>query len=102
MKARIFAAMVCGAVIGQIGPASAQYLGPATSYYGPANYHYHYLSPAAACCALVTVNSGWVHTRHMPPGDVPPYPALHSPDGSPACEHSNYRPRRDHLCHRIW
>jgi hypothetical protein len=102
MKATILTAVICTAVISQIGPASAQYLGPTSSYYGPASMHYHYLSPAGACCALVTVNSGWVFTRNQPVGDVAPYPALQMPDGSPACEHSNYRPRRGGFCERIW
>jgi hypothetical protein len=103
MKAKIFAAVICTAAISQISPASAQYYGYGqTSYYGPASMHYHYLSPAGACCALVTVNSGWVFTRSQPVGDVAPYPALRMADGEPACEHSNYRPRRDGLCRRIW
>jgi hypothetical protein len=102
MKAKIFAAVICAAAISQISPASAQHYGQTSSYYGPASMHYHYLSPAGACCALVTVNSGWVFTRNQPVGDVAPYPALRMTDGEPACEHSNYRPRRDGLCRRIW
>jgi hypothetical protein len=102
MKATILAAAICAAGISHISSASAQYIGPTSSYYGPASMHYHYLSPAGACCALVTVNSGWVFTRNQPVGDVAPYPAVQMPDGSPACEHSNYRPRRSGLCERIW
>ena len=102
MKATILTAVICTAVISQIGPASAQYLGPTSSYYGPASMRCRCLSPAGACCALVTVNSGWVFTRNQPVGDVAPYPALQMPDGSPACEHSNYRPRRGGFCERIW
>lgn len=101
MKATIFTTIICTALVSQIGPASAQYFGQ-TSYFGPASMHYHYLSPAGACCALVTVNSGWAVTRNQPAGDVAPYPALQMPDGSPACEHRNYRPRRSGLCERIW
>ncbi|WP_426528042.1 hypothetical protein [Bradyrhizobium sp. McL0615] len=97
MKAIIFTAAICTAVISQMSPASAQ-----TSYNGPASMHYHYLSPAGACCALVTVNSGWVFTRNQPVGDVAPYPALQMPDGTLGCEHSNYRPHRDGWCQRIW
>ena len=95
MKATIFTAVICAAVMGQINTASAQ-------YYGPLGGYYYYGSPAAVCCALTTVNSGWVFTRNQPAGDVAPYPALRMPDGEPACEHSNYRPRRDGLCRRIW
>ena len=84
MKATIFAAVFCTAVISQISPASAQYYGQ-TSYYGPASMHYHYLSPAGACCALVTVNSGWAFTRNQPVGDVASYPALPMADGTLGC-----------------
>jgi hypothetical protein len=102
MKATIFTAVICTAVISQLSPASAQYYGPTSSYYGPASMHYHYLSPAGACCALVTVDSGWVYTRSQPAGDVGPYPAVQMSDGTLGCEHSNYRPRRGGWCHRIW
>jgi hypothetical protein len=101
MKATIFTAVFCTAVISQISPASAQYYGQ-TSYYGPASMHYHYLSPAGACCALVTVDSGWAFTRNQPVGDVAPYPAVQMADGTLGCEHSNYRPRRGGWCQRIW
>ena len=101
MKATIFAAVFCTAVISQISPASAQYYGQ-TSYYGPASMHYHYLSPAGACCALVTANSGWAFTRNQPVGDVASYPALPMADGTLGCEHSNYRPTRGGWCRRIW
>jgi hypothetical protein len=105
MKAIIFTftAVICTAIFSQISPASAQYYGYGqTSYYGPASMHYHYLSPAGACCALVTVNSGWAFTRNQPVGDVAPYPALQMADGTLGCEHSNYRPRRGGWCQRIW
>jgi hypothetical protein len=102
MKTTIFTAVICTAVISQISPASAQYYGQTSSYYGPASMHYHYLSPAGACCALVTANSGWAFTRNQPVGDVAPYPALQMPDGALGCEHSNYRPHRDGWCQRIW
>ena len=105
MKAKIFTftAVICAAIISQISPASAQYYGYGqTSYYGPASMHYHYLSPAAACCAVVTVDSGWVFTRNQPVGDVAPYPAAQLADGSLGCEHRNYRPHRDGWCQRIW
>jgi hypothetical protein len=62
MKATIFTAVICTAVINLISPASAQYYGQ-TSYYGPASMHYHYLSPAGACCALVTAIRLGLHTQ---------------------------------------
>ena len=101
MKALTLTALICTAVISQISPASAQYNGQ-TSYFGPASMHYHYLSPAGSCCALVTVNSGWAYTRTQAVGDVPPYLALQMPDGTLGCEHFNYRPRRGGWCQRIW
>lgn len=97
MKATTFTAVICTAVLSQISSASAQ-----TSYFGPASMHYHYLSPAGSCCALVTVNSGWAYTRNQAVGDVAPYPALQMADGTLGCEHINYRPRRGGWCQRIW
>jgi len=103
MKATMFAAaaVICSAVISQISPAAAQYYGQ-TSYVGPASIYYSYLSPAGACCALVTVNSGWAFTRNQPAADVAPYPALPMADGELGCAHSNYRPLRGGWCRRIW
>ena len=99
---KILAAVICAAAIYQISPASAQYYGQTSSYYGPASMYYHYLSPAGACCALVTVNSGWAFTRNQPVSDVGSYPALPMADGTLGCEHSNYRPTRGGWCRRIW
>jgi hypothetical protein len=95
MKATIFAAVFCTAVIGQINTASAQ-------YYGPASLYYHYGSPAGACCALVPMDLGWAFTRNQPAGHAAPYPALQMADGTLGCEHANYRPARSGWCRRIW
>ena len=81
MKAKIFAAVICTAVISQINPASAQ-------YYGPLGGYYYYGSPAAVCCALTPVDLGWALTRSQPAGNVAPYPALRMADGTLGCEHS--------------
>ena len=91
MKA-IFAAVLCTAIIGQIGAASAQYLGLSGDYY-------YYGSPA--CCALSPANLGWAYTRNQPMGYGGPYPATQMADGTLACEHSNFRPIRG-WCRRIW
>ena len=59
MKATIFTAVLCTAVISQINTASAQ-------YYGPIGGYYYYGSPAAVCCALTPVDLGWALTRSHP------------------------------------
>jgi hypothetical protein len=91
----VLASIFCAAaILIQISIASAQ-------YYGPPFGHYYYGSPASTCCALVPRDLGWDYTRNQPVGDVAPYPALRMPDGTPACEHSNYRAIRG-ACRRIW
>jgi hypothetical protein len=95
MKLIVAAVLCTAATIGQISPASAQY------YYGPpGNYHY-YGSPAAICCVLQPVDLGWAYTRAQPAGYGGPYPAARVPDGTLACQYSNYRPIRGR-CQRIW
>ena len=94
MKA-IFSAVLCSAVvIGQTSTASAQ-------YYGPPGGYYYYGSPAGVCCALSPVDLGWAYTRYQPVGYGGPYPAAQMPDGTLACEYSNYRPIHGR-CQRIW
>jgi len=95
MRATIFTAVVCTAVVSQIEPALAQ-------YYGPPGGYYYYGSPAALHPVPTPVDLGWAYTRNQPPGDVPAYPALRMADGALACEHSNYRPMRGGWCRRIW
>jgi hypothetical protein len=94
MKLVVAAVLCTAAVIGQISTASAQ-------YYGPLGGYYYYGSPAGICCALTPLDLGWAYTRNQPAGDVERYPAARLPDGSLACEHSNYRPIRG-WCQRIW
>jgi hypothetical protein len=92
---RILVIVFCtAAVLGQISGASAQ-------YYGPPGGYYYYGSPAGVCCAPEPVDLGWAYTRNQPVGGGAPYPALRMPDGTLACEHSNYRPIRG-WCRRIW
>ena len=87
MKA-IFAASFCtAAIIGQISTASAQFYPPG-GYYSPAGVY-------------LPQDLGWVYTRNQPVGYSEPYPAMRMPDGTLACEHSNYRPIRG-WCQRIW
>jgi hypothetical protein len=96
MRAKIFTAALCTAVISQINTASAQ-------YYGPPGGYYYYGSPAGICCALAPRDLGWEYTRIQLPVDYgKPYPALRMADGTLACEHSNYRPFRGGWCRRIW
>jgi hypothetical protein len=94
MKLVLATVFCCAAIVGDISGASAQ-------YYGPPGGYYYYGSPAAVCCALVPVDLGWAYTRNQPVGYGEPYPAARMPDGTLACEHSNYRPIRG-SCRRIW
>jgi hypothetical protein len=91
----ILASIFCAAaVLGQPSQASAE-------YYGPPGGYYYYGSGAGICCAVLPVDLGWAYTRNRPVGDGGAYPALQMPDGTLACEHSNFRPMRG-LCRRIW
>ena len=91
----ILACIFCAAaVLGQPSKASAE-------YYGPPGGYYYYGSGAGICCAVLPVDLGWAYTRNRPVGDGGAYPALQMPDGTLACEHSNFRPIRG-LCRRIW
>ena len=92
----IFAAVLCtAATIGQISTASAQ-------YYPPGGYYY-YGSPAGIYYAQPQIEQdlGWNYTRNQPVGYGGPYPAARMPDGTLACEYSNYRPIHGR-CQRIW
>ena len=104
MKA-IFAAALCtAAVLGQISTASAQSYGtPGGYYYEPPGGYYYYGSPAGIYYAQPQIEQdlGWNYTRNQPVGDGGPYPAARMPDGTLACEYSNYRPIRGR-CQRIW
>ena len=95
MKLIVAAVLCTAAVIGQIGTASAQ-------YYGPPGGYYYWGSPAGNCCALTPPDLGWAYTRNQPAGYGESYPAMQMPDGTLACEHSNYRPFRGVWCRRIW
>jgi len=97
MRAKIFTAALCTAVISQVDAASAQY-----QYYEPPGGYYYYGSPAGIGGALVPRDLGWEYTRIQPVGYGKPYPALRMADGTLACEHSNYRPFRGGWCRRIW
>lgn len=104
MKA-IFAAAICTAVVAvQISAASAQSYGPPSGYYyQPPGGYYYYGSPAGIYYAQPQIEQdmGWNYTRNQPVGDGGPYPAAAMPDGTLACEFSNYRPIRGR-CQRIW
>ena len=104
MKA-IFAAFLCTAAItGPISPASAQYYPPGGYYYyEPPGGYYYYGSPAGIYHAQPQIEQdlGWNYTRNQPVGDGQPYPAARMPDGTLACEYSNYRPILGR-CQRIW
>jgi hypothetical protein len=92
----ILAAVLCtAAMIGQISTASAQY------YYYPPGGYYYYGSPAGIYNGQPPQNLGWNYTRNQPVGNGGPYPAVRMPDGTLACEYSNYRPIRSR-CQRIW
>ena len=97
MKLIVAAALCTAAVIGQISGASAQY-DPHSGYYYYSGDHYYYGS--FACCAPTPQDLGWNYTRNQPVGNVEPYPAMRMPDGTLACEHSNYRPIRG-WCQRM-
>ena len=105
MKA-MFAAILCtAAVVGSIGTASAQHYGAPGSYYyyEPPGGYYYYGSPAGIYYAQPQIDQdlGWNYTRNQPAGDGGPYPAAAMPDGTLACQFSNYRPIRGR-CQRIW
>jgi len=98
----IFAAAFCIAtIIGQISTASAQY-DPHSGYYYyyPPGGYYYYGSPAGIYNGQPLQDLGWNYTRNQPVGYVKPYPAARMPDGTLACEHSNYRPIRG-WCRRV-
>ena len=78
MRAKIFTAALCTAVISQINTASAQ-------YYEPPGGYYYYGSPAGIGGALVPRDLGWEYTRIQPVGYGKPYPALRMADGTLAC-----------------
>jgi hypothetical protein len=92
MKLIVAAVLCTAAVIGQISTASAQYYGPG---------YYNYGSPEGFYNRLLPLDLGWAYTRNQPVGYGEPYPAARMPDGTLACEHSNYRPIRG-WCQRIW
>jgi hypothetical protein len=97
VKYILAAILCCAAIIGQISTASAQY------YYYPPGGYYYYGSPAGIYLppGQPPQDLGWNYTRNRPVGDGGPYPAAQMPDGTLACEYSNYRPIRGR-CQRIW
>jgi len=92
----IFAAVLCiAAIIGQYGPASAQSYPPGSYYYYyPSRSYYYYGSAGSFFNVPQPQDLGWNYTRNQPVGYVKSYPATRMPDGTLACEHSNYRPIR--------
>jgi hypothetical protein len=92
MKLIVAAVLCTAAVIGQVSTASAQYY--------PLGGYYEYGSPEGFYNRLRPQDLGWNYTRNQPVGDVKPYPAARMPDGTLACDHSNYRPIRG-WCQRI-
>ena len=102
MKLVLATVFCCAAIVGDISGASAQYYGPPGGYYYyPPGGYYYYGSPAGIYSGQPLQDLGWVYTRTQPVGDGGPYPAMRTPDGSLACEFSNYRPIRG-WCRRIW
>ena len=104
MKLVVGAVLCTAAVIGQISTASAQYYGqPGGYYYEPPGGYYYYGSPAGIYHAQLQIEQdlGWNYTRNQPVGYGGPYPATRMPDGTLACEYSNYRPIHGR-CQRIW
>jgi hypothetical protein len=58
--------------------------------------------PLATAAPWMPPDLGWAYTRNQPAGYGESYPAMRMPDGTLACEHSNYRPFRGGWCRRIW
>jgi len=97
----IFAAVLCAAaIIGHFNAASAQYYASGGYYYYPSGGYYNYGSPAGVYNGQPLQELGWNYTRNQPEGYGRPYPAARMPDGTLACEHSNYRPIRG-WCQRV-
>jgi hypothetical protein len=101
MKVIVAAVLCTAAVIGQVSTASAQYYLSSGYYYYPLGGYYEYGSPEGFYNRLRPQSLGWNYTRNQPAGYGKPYPAARMPDGTLACEHSNYRPIHS-WCQRIW
>jgi len=105
MKLVVGAVLCTAAVVGQISTASAQYYGQPGGYYyyEPPGGYYYYGSPAGIYHAQPQIEQdlGWNYIRNQPVGYGGPYRAARMPDGTLACEYSNYRPIHGR-CQRIW